>query len=62
MAHVLVLKSLQKNVREFDEATLNAGKAIASQQMGNNKGATQAGGTGSGLGRQIDHLGHNKLR
>ena len=54
--------SISDNLKTAIQASLNAGKAIASQQMGNNKGATQAGGTGSGLGRQIDHLGHNKLR
>lgn len=29
--------------RDFDEEVLNAGKNIASQQMGYNKGASQAG-------------------
>ena len=57
---VVGVKESSKNEREFDQATLNAGKAIASQQMGNNKGANQSGGTGSGLPRQIDTLQHHK--
>jgi len=59
---VIGVKIADKNVREFDEATLNAGKAIPSQQMGNNKGASQAGSTAPGLGRQVDHMTHNNLR
>lgn len=58
---VIGVKESTENKREFDEATLNAGKAIASQQMGNNKGASQAGGTGSGIPRQIDTLAHHKI-
>ena len=41
------------NVREFDEETLQAGKGIIGLQMGTNRGASQAGSTPSGLGRQI---------
>eukprot|EP00122_Pirum_gemmata_P005408 Pgem_evm2s4926 len=55
------VKMATENKRQFDEATLNAGKAIASQQMGNNKGASQAGMTASGARREIDHLTHNDI-
>ena len=37
------VKIAEENVREFDEATLNAGKAVLGGQMGWNQGATQAG-------------------
>lgn len=50
------VKVADENKRNFTQAQLNAGKNIASQQMGNNKGASQAGMTGYGQGRQIiDH-------
>ena len=58
---VIGVKESTQNKREFDEATLNAGKTIANQQMGNNKGASQAGGTGSGLPRQIDTFAHHNI-
>eukprot|EP01135_Chromosphaera_perkinsii_P009708 Nk52_evm1s1843 gene=Nk52_evmTU1s1843 len=43
----------EKNVREFDEATMNQGKFVASQQMGNNLGATQKGMSPYGKSREI---------
>eukprot|EP00121_Abeoforma_whisleri_P006608 Awhi_evm1s6013 len=55
------VKLATANAREFDEATLNAGKAISSQQMGNNKGASQAGMTAAGARREVDHMSHNKI-
>jgi len=36
-------KPADQNERDFDEATLNAGKTIIGLQAGQNKGATQAG-------------------
>jgi len=47
------VKVADENKRQFDEATLRAGDAIASKQMGTNQGASQAGMTGYGTGRQI---------
>lgn len=46
-------KESDKNVREFDEETLEAGKKVIGLQMGTNRGASQAGSTPAGLGRQI---------
>jgi hypothetical protein len=41
------------NKRQFDEDQLKAGKGIIGLQMGTNRGASQAGSTPAGLGRQI---------
>ena len=45
-------KPSESNVREFDEETLAAGKAVIGLQAGQNKGATQAG-QNMGAGRKI---------
>lgn len=47
-------KESSEHKREFDEETLQAGKTVIGLQMGSNKGASQAGSTPYGLGRQID--------
>jgi len=47
------VKVADTNKRNFSEEKLRAGQTIISQQMGNNKGASQAGMTGYGTGRQI---------
>ena len=49
-------KESQKNVRQFDEQTMNAGKGVIGLQMGTNRGASQAGMTPAGLTRQIDKV------
>ena len=46
-------KESKANKRDFDEETLKAGKNVIGLQMGTNRGASQAGATPSGLGRQI---------
>ncbi|XP_030010568.1 transgelin-like [Sphaeramia orbicularis] len=46
-------KKAQENRREFTEEQLSEGKNIIGLQMGTNKGASQAGMTGYGQGRQI---------
>lgn len=55
------VKPAEQNKRDFDEATLNAGKFTVSQQMGNNKGASQAGMTAPGARREVDHIAHNNI-
>ena len=47
-------KEADKNERTFDEETLQEGKKVIGLQMGSNKGASQAGSTPYGLGRQIE--------
>merc|ERR1711972_578240 len=47
------VKVADTNKRNFSEETLKAGQTIISKQMGNNLGASQAGMTGYGTGRQI---------
>ena len=42
-----------ENKREFDQEVLKAGQAIIGLQYGSNKGASQAGMTAYGTGRQI---------
>lgn len=46
-------KKSQENKREFTEEQLQEGKNIIGLQMGTNRGASQAGMTGYGQGRQI---------
>ncbi|XP_072886226.1 transgelin-like [Hemitrygon akajei] len=46
-------KKAQENKREFTEEQLRQGKNIIGLQMGSNQGASQAGMSGYGLGRQI---------
>lgn len=45
-------KEADKNKREFSDQQLQEGKAIIGLQMGSNRGASQAGMTPAGLGRQ----------
>ena len=47
-------KESDENVREFTEEQKTQGKSIIGLQMGSNKGASQAGATPYGLGRQIE--------
>jgi len=50
---VIGKKMATQNKRAFDEATLKAGQAVIGLQYGSNKGASQAGMTAYGTGRQI---------
>lgn len=47
-------KESTEQKREFTEEQLQAGKGVIGLQMGSNKGASQAGMTPVGLGRQIE--------
>ena len=47
-------KESDKNTREFSEQQLKEGQSVIGLQMGSNKGASQAGSTPYGLGRQIE--------
>lgn len=47
-------KEATENKREFSEEQLKEGQSIIGLQMGSNKGASQAGATPYGLGRQIE--------
>ena len=47
-------KEADKKPREFTDEQLQAGKGVIGLQMGSNKGASQAGATPYGLGRQIE--------
>ena len=52
----LAPKESSENKREFSEEQLQEGKKTIGLQMGSNKGASQAGITAYGQGRQImDH-------
>lgn len=50
---VLGVKIASENKREFDEGVLKAGQSVIGLQYGSNKGASQAGMTPYGAGRQI---------
>ena len=50
---VLGVKVAQANRREFDDSVLKAGQSVIGLQYGSNKGASQAGMTAYGTGRQI---------
>merc|ERR1711973_409059 len=50
---VIGKKMATQNKREFDEATMKAGQSLIGLQYGSNKGASQAGMTAYGTGRQI---------
>lgn len=50
---VLGKKMATQNKREFDQETLKAGQSVIGLQYGSNKGASQAGMTAYGTGRQI---------
>jgi len=54
------VKVADENKRRFSEAQLKAGQNIVGLQMGSNKGASQAGMTGYGTGRQIIDQGSAK--
>ena len=43
----------QENKRAFDDSVLKAGQSVIGLQYGSNKGASQAGMTAYGTGRQI---------
>ena len=47
-------KEAAANKREFTEDQLKEGQKVIGLQMGSNKGASQAGATPYGLGRQIE--------
>lgn len=47
-------KEATEQKREFSEEQMQEGKKIIGLQMGSNKGASQAGATPYGLGRQIE--------
>ena len=49
-------KESEKHERHFDEQTMQAGKTVIGLQMGTNRGASQAGMTPAGLGRQIHNV------
>ncbi|XP_039247802.2 transgelin-2-like [Styela clava] len=51
----IATKIAQENPREFDEQTQREGRNIIGLQMGTNQGASQAGMTGYGAQRQINH-------
>ena len=46
-------KEATANKRSFDEGTKRAGQSVIGLQMGTNRGASQAGMTPTGLGRQV---------
>lgn len=50
---VIGKKMATQNKREFDQSVLNAGQSVIGLQYGSNKGASQAGMTAYGTGRQI---------
>ena len=50
---VIGKKMATQNKRAFDDATLKAGQSVIGLQYGSNKGASQAGMTAYGTGRQI---------
>jgi len=50
---VIGKKMATQNKRDFDDATMKAGQSVIGLQYGSNKGASQAGMTAYGTGRQI---------
>ena len=50
---VIGKKMATQNKRAFDQTVLNAGQSVIGLQYGSNKGASQAGMTAYGTGRQI---------
>ena len=56
---VIGKKMATQNKREFDQSVLNAGQSVIGLQYGSNKGASQAGMTAYGTGRQIRPDGKN---
>jgi hypothetical protein len=50
---LLGVKVAKENKREFDESVMKAGQSVIGLQYGSNKGASQAGMTAYGTGRQI---------
>ena len=51
-----------ENKRAFDESVMKAGQSVIGLQYGSNKGASQAGMTAYGTGRQIRPDGKNSTR
>ena len=47
------MKMSEKNERNFSQDQIDAGKFVASKQMGSNQGATQAGLGGFGNQRKM---------
>lgn len=58
----LGVKKASENRRSFDEEVLKAGQSVIGLQYGSNKGASQAGMTAYGTGRQIRPDGKEQLR
>nr|ACO14747.1 Calponin-3 [Caligus clemensi] len=58
---VIGAKMATSNKRNFDDDVLKAGQSVIGLQYGSNKGASQAGMTAYGTGRQIrpDEIGQN---
>ena len=50
---LFLLQMASANKREFDDSVLKAGQSVIGLQYGSNKGASQAGMTAYGTGRQI---------
>ena len=50
-----------QNKRDFDDATMKAGQSVIGLQYGSNKGASQAGMTAYGTGRQIRPEGKTEI-
>jgi hypothetical protein len=57
---VIGKKMATQNKRDFDDATMKAGQSVIGLQYGSNKGASQAGMTAYGTGRQIRPEGETK--
>ena len=58
---VIGKKMATQNKRAFDQTVLNAGQSVIGLQYGSNKGASQAGMTAYGTGRQIRPDGKKKI-
>ena len=58
---VIGKKMATQNKRAFDQTVLNAGQSVIGLQYGSNKGASQAGMTAYGTGRQIRPDGKKKV-
>ena len=59
---VIGKKMATENKRAFDESVMKAGQSVIGLQYGSNKGASQAGMTAYGTGRQIRPDGKNSTR
>ena len=58
---VIGKKMATQNKRDFDDATMKAGQSVIGLQYGSNKGASQAGMTAYGTGRQIRPEGKTEM-